>query len=153
MKRSRLALISLAVVLVFLTACSNTKEPSKPLALPKISDKIQNETNQTIKQSDLVKETTISINEKKRNITLTVVSTSKTNQDYAEVIGLNFAKTLAIGAATDKDNNLSKPENDSLGALYSYYDLNVIVKQEDGRPLAKGKKLTSESKITWDTVQ
>ena len=69
-----------------------------------------------------------------------MTASSETNSDYAEVIGLNFAKTLAIGASTEKENNLHKPENDSLGALYSFYDLNITVKQENGKVLAKGKK-------------
>ncbi len=155
MRKSLLVFMSLAVSLSILAACSNsTKEQkSTSVALPNISERIQNETKEIMKQSKLVKDTSVTIDKKKKVISLTVTASSDTNSDYAEVIGLNFAKTLAIGAATEKENNLHKPENDSLGALYSFYDLHITVKQDNGKLLAKGEKSTSETKITWDRAK
>ncbi|OLP64742.1 hypothetical protein BACPU_23320 [Bacillus pumilus] len=154
MRKSLLVFMSLVASLSILAACSNTTEQkTESVTLPMISDKIQNETKEIMEQSKLVKDTAITIDQKNKVISLTVTASSDTNSDYAEVIGLNFAKTLAIGAATDKENNLHKPENDSLGALYSIYDLRNTVKQENGKVLAKGKKATNETKITWERAQ
>ncbi|MFB8733413.1 hypothetical protein ACEQPO_04225 [Bacillus sp. SL00103] len=72
-----------------------------------------------MEQSKLIKDTDITVDQKKNHF-FKRNSFPHTNSDYAEVIGLNFAKTLAIGASTEKENNLHKPENDSLGALYSF---------------------------------
>ncbi|WWL79862.1 hypothetical protein V6B65_01285 [Bacillus altitudinis] len=154
MRKSLLVFMSLVATFSILAACSNTaKEKTESTALPTINERIQNETKEVMEQSKLVKDTAITVDQKKKVISLNVTSSSETNSDYAEVIGLNFAKTLAIGASTEKENNLHKPENDSLGALYSFYDLNITVKQENGKVLAKGKKTTNETKITWERAQ
>ncbi|MFS0655480.1 hypothetical protein [Bacillus sp. 179-C3.3 HS] len=155
MKKSLLLCFSLVVSLIILSACTNTTKEQKTesVTLPTISKQIQTESKEILEQSKLVKDTAITIDQKKKTITLTVTASSDTNSDYAEVIGLNFAKTLAVGAATDKNNNLHKPENDSLGALYSLYDLRITVKQENGKVLAEGKKSTNETKITWNRAK
>lgn len=154
MKKSLLVFMSLAAILCILAACSNTKEQkTETKALPTINERIQKETKEVMEQSKLIKDTDITVDQKKKIISLNVTASSDTNSDYAEVIGLNFAKTLAIGASTEKENNLHKPENDSLGALYSFYDLNITVKQENGKVLAKGTKKTNETKITWERAQ
>ncbi|WP_305960679.1 hypothetical protein [Bacillus safensis] len=152
MKKSLLAFMSLAAILCILAACSNTTKEQKTetKALPTINERIQKETKEVMEQSKLIKDTDITVDQKKKVISLNVTASSDTNSDYAEVIGLNFAKTLAIGASTEKENNLHKPENDSLGALYSFYDLNITVKQENGKVLAKGTKKTNETRITWE---
>ncbi|WP_226569863.1 hypothetical protein [Bacillus stratosphericus] len=151
MKKNLLVFMSLVASLFILAACSNMAKEQKTDStfLPTINERIQNETKEIMEQSKLVKDTSVTVDQKKKVISLTVTASSDTNSDYAEVIGLNFAKTLAIGAATEKENNLHKPENDSLGALYSFYDLRITVKQESGKVLAKGKKATNETKITW----
>lgn len=154
MKKSLLVFMSLAAILCILAACSNTKEQkTETKALPTINERIQKGTKEVMEQSKLIKDTDITVDQKKKIISLNVTASSDTNSDYAEVIGLNFAKTLAIGASTEKENNLHKPENDSLGALYSFYDLNITVKQENGKMLAKGTKKTNETKITWERAQ
>ncbi|KPN14932.1 hypothetical protein AKG37_17545 [Bacillus australimaris] len=155
MKKSLLVFMSLVASLVILAACSNTTKEQKTetKALPTINERIQKETKEVMEQSKLIKDTDITVDQKKKVISLNVTASSDTNSDYAEVIGLNFAKTLAIGASTEKENNLHKPENDSLGALYSFYDLNITVKQANGKVLAQGKKTTNETRITWERAQ
>lgn len=155
MRKSLLVFMSLVASLSILAACSNTtkEQKTKSTALPIINERIQHETKKIMEQSKLIKDTAITIDQKKKVISLTVTASPDTNSDHAEVIGLNFAKTLAIGAATEKENNLHKPENDSLGALYSFYDLHITVKQESGKVLAKGKKAPNETKITWERAQ
>ncbi|MGN7042916.1 hypothetical protein, partial [Bacillus safensis] len=108
MKKSLLVFMSLVASLSILAACSNTTKEQKPesKALPTINERIQKETKEVMEQSKLIKDTDITVDQKKKIISLNVTASSDTNSDYAEVIGLNFAKTLAIGASTEKENNL-----------------------------------------------
>lgn len=63
-----------------------------------------------MEQSKLIQDTAITVDQKKKVISLNVTASSDTNSDYAEVIGLNFAKTLAIELQLKKKTTCTNPK-------------------------------------------
>lgn len=69
MRKSLLVFMSLVATFSILAACSNTakEEKTESTALPTINQRIQNETKEVMEQSKLVKDTTITVDQKKKS--------------------------------------------------------------------------------------
>ena len=94
MKKSLLVFMSLVASLSILAACSNTTKEQNPesKALPTINERIQKETKEVMEQSKLIKDTDITVDQKKKVISLNVTASSDTNSDYAEVHRFKLCK-------------------------------------------------------------
>ncbi|MBR3380501.1 MAG: hypothetical protein IKG72_10375, partial [Bacillus sp. (in: Bacteria)] len=84
MRKSLLVFMSLVATFSILAAFSNTtkEEKTESTALPTINERIQNETKEVMEQSKLVKDTAITVDQKKKVISLNVTASSETNSDY-----------------------------------------------------------------------
>lgn len=68
-EKSLLVFMSLVASLSILAACSNTTKEQKPesKALPTINERIQKETKEVMEQSKLIKDTDITVDQKKKS--------------------------------------------------------------------------------------
>ena len=144
MNKKQIVYIGLIFLLtIVLMGCSSEKEK----VLPKISDEAIEMAKDQIK-SDFVGDTSIKIDDDE--IILGIIVSPSANEDFSKDVGERFARLLAsFVSATNKDVDLKSPTNESLGEIYDYYDLHIIVGTGPENVIVHGAKSSGSRVLVW----
>lgn len=146
MKKRLLILITI-LLSALLVACSESENDVEEV--PEISDLALEHAYSIINDYDMVKDSHIEVLEEEKKIILAIEVNAATNEEHAKELGDNFARALASGASIYSEVELKSPENEYLGELYDFYDLQIGVGTGADNFIAQGAKVKSASKITW----
>jgi len=144
MNKKKIVYVGLIFLLtIILMGCSSEKEK----VLPKISDEAIEMAKDQIK-GDFVGDTSIQIDDDK--IILTIIVSPSANEDFSKDVGERFARLLAsFTSVTNKDVDLEGPTNESLGEIYDYYDLQIIVGSGPENVIVRGAKSSGSRVLVW----
>lgn len=144
MHKKQIIYIGLIFLLtIALMGCNSEEEK----VLPKISDEAVEMAKDQIK-SDFVKDASIQIDDDK--IILAIIVSPSVNEEFSKDVGERFARLLAtFTSVTNKDVDLKGPSNESLGEIYDYYDLQIIVGSGPENVIVHGAKSSGSRVLVW----
>lgn len=129
----------------FIRNTDETKDPTK--AFPVTDDMIEVANNEIRLLNDVVDGNTIP---QESTLGIAIIVKPGTTEERAKEISDKYVRSLA-GAAAATYQELSGPTEESLGSLYDYYELVIVVgySKAPEDTLAKGTKTKGAKKIYW----
>lgn len=144
-------IVSFSIILMFslaiiISGCTSGEEDK---VLPEIPDEAIGMAKDQIK-GDSVGDTSIDIDKEKKEIVLAVIVSHSANEIFAKDVGERFARLLSsFTSALNKDIDLKGPTNESLGEIYDYYDLHIIVGTGPNNVIVHGAKAKGSRVLVW----